>query len=67
MKQSLQISVITIINLLQVNHFLVKKSMNSLTLPLKIEVKEATMPEITFIGINSAEIKDHKKIDSILK
>ncbi len=34
---------------------------------LKDRSKRGHYAEITFIGINSAEIKDHKKIDSILK
>ena len=41
--------------------------MISLMMHLKKEVIRGHFAEITFIGINSADIKEHKKINDILK
>tara|TARA_B100001057_G_C22708941_1_gene894882 strand:- start:552 stop:1148 length:597 start_codon:yes stop_codon:yes gene_type:complete len=44
-----------------------KKIYDQFNLALQERGKRGHHAEITFIGINSADIKDHKKIDSILK
>ena len=44
-----------------------KKIHDQFNQALKREKKRGHYAEITFIGINSADIKEHKKINSILK
>ena len=44
-----------------------KKIFNQFNEALKERSKRGHFAEITFIGVNSAEIKEHKKVDNILK
>tara|TARA_Y100000590_G_C15551102_1_gene950928 strand:- start:507 stop:1061 length:555 start_codon:yes stop_codon:yes gene_type:complete len=44
-----------------------KKIFNQFNEALKERSKRGHFAEITFIGVNSAEIKEHKKVDDILK
>ena len=44
-----------------------KKIFNQLNEALKERSKRGHFAEITFIGVNSAEIKEHKKVNDILK
>jgi len=44
-----------------------KKIFNQFNEALKERSKRGHYAEITFIGVNSAEIKEHKKVDDILK
>ena len=56
-----------IINLLQANHFLSKKIYDQFNKALKERSDRGHYAEITFIGINSADIKEHKKINKALQ
>ena len=56
-----------IINLLQANHFLSKKIYDEFNKALKERSDRGHYAEITFIGIKSADIKEHKKIDKALQ
>ena len=67
MKQLLQISVIMIIKLTTSKPLLNKEIFNQFNEALKERSSRGHYAEITFIGINSATIKEHKKIDKILK
>ena len=67
MKQLLQILVTMIISLIKVKPLLSKKIHDQFDQALKERSNRGHFAEITFIGVNSANIKEHKKISSILK
>ena len=62
MKQLLLILVIMIIKLQQAKPLLNKEIYNQFNEALKERSKRGHFAEITFIGVNSAKIKEHKKI-----
>ena len=67
MKQLLLILVIMIIRLISSKPLLSKKIYDQFNEALKERAKRGHFAEITFIGVNSANIKEHKKIDSLLQ
>ena len=66
MKQLLLILVIMIIKLQTSKPLLNNEIFNQFNEALKERAKRGHFAEITFIGVNSAEIKEHKKIGKIL-